>query len=76
MGEEEKVSLLEDIQNMLGLKQKKKEESTEKDDDTAEMTEERLEDVITHKESKPPGMIKKFQKGYSYIPKKRYYSSR
>ena len=39
MGEEEKVSLLEDIQNMLGLKQKKKEESTEKDDDTAEMTE-------------------------------------
>ena len=68
--------MLEDIQNMLGLKQKKKEESTEKDDDTAEMTEERLEDVITHKESKPPGMIKKFQKGYSYIPQKRYNSSR
>ena len=40
------------------------------------MTEERLEDVITHKESKPPGMIKKFQKGYSYIPQKRYNSSR
>lgn len=35
MGDEEKISLLDDIQNMLGIKQKEK-GSTEKEDDVVE----------------------------------------
>ena len=61
MGDEEKISLLDDIQNMLGIKQKEK-GSTEKEDDVVEEQEDSLEDIVAQMPSEIPKQRKKSQR--------------